>query len=898
MIKKHPFITRCGFLLGVLLQVSSGLRAGHNIGGEIIYNYLGNDQYEISLIVFKNCEPGTTGFDDPASLGVFETIGGDYYDDFSLPLTSTSIGLLPNDLVNPCNIVPPQLCIERAVYSIILTLPPLNGGYTIAYQRCCRADGIQNLGGNQQGTTLVATIPDFDEIGGYNSSARFSELPPVTLCRGSEFFFNHGATDPDGDALTYSFCNPFSGASGDNPAPSPPNGPPYNPVVWAGGFNADNPITGSPSFSIDPTTGYVTGTATTLGNFVVGVCVSEYRNGVLINSVRRDFQYRVIFCESSQANFPTLENSSYESCTGLEVNFENTSSASNNTSYHWDFGVPDTDTDTTNVSEPNFSFPGPGNYIITLTTNPGWPCEDQIQHEYIVYPPVVPSLTVGEYECIELLDTYDFTVSGSYSSLADISWNFGAGANPSSSTNDNPANVELPANAASWTVTVQVEENGCIGTDTETIINAPDAIASIQPQTVFCSGLTYDFSSNSLNATSLTWDFDGLGTEDLTDMQNPSYEYVTGGTYDVSLVVTGTNSCNDTATVTFDIAESPSPFFEPQPAQCLFNNSFGFEAEGATSLNPQYSWSFGPFANVQTSTLAEPTGITFDTPAYHDVTLTISESGCTASYTDSVGVAQSILPDFQIENTSGCPGLVAQVVAQTESVVPVNYIWNFGDGFVSSQGITVYTYEMPGTYSITATAFTNEGCYDSLTITFPNAVTIFPNPDPSFTIDPQTMDITDAETHISSVYQTGSCQYFMSDGGEMDECEFDYGWLASGVQTITHFVTSAEGCVSSTTGQVIIQGFTFYAPTSFTPNEDGINDFWLPVFTGVTSIDLSIFNRWGDLIYRSTDKERPWSGQIHDGMYYAINGVYHYRIIIKDLLLQSHEFEGRFSVIR
>jgi gliding motility-associated-like protein len=458
--------------------------------------------------------------------------------------------------------------------------------------------------------------------------------------------------------------------------------------------------------------------------------------------------------------------------------------------------------------------------------------------------------------------------------------------------------VEFPSSSASWTVTVQVEENGCIGTDTETILNAPDPVASIQPQDVFCNGLVYQFESSSINANQHIWDFDGLGTEDLSDLLNPTFEYITGGTYDVQLVVTGINACNDTSTVTFDIAENPAPYFEPQAAQCLANNSFSFEAQGETSLNPQYSWSFGPFANTASSTLAQPTGITFDSPGYHDVTLTISESGCTNSYTDSVGVALNILPDFEIENTVGCPGLIAQVVAVAESVVPVNYIWDFGNGFVSSQGVTVQTYDMPGTYSITATAFTNEGCYDSLTITFPNAVTVFPNPDAGFTIDPQIMEITEAECHISSIYQDGSCQYYMSDGGEIDECDFDYSWTASGVQTITQYVTSPQGCTSSATGEVIIQGFTFYSPTSFSPNDDGINDYWLPVMTGVTTLELNIFNRWGDLIFQSNDLERPWSGQIDDGKYYAPNGIYHYRIFIRDLLLQSHEFKGTFSVIR
>jgi gliding motility-associated-like protein len=111
-------------------------------------------------------------------------------------------------------------------------------------------------------------------------------------------------------------------------------------------------------------------------------------------------------------------------------------------------------------------------------------------------------------------------------------------------------------------------------------------------------------------------------------------------------------------------------------------------------------------------------------------------------------------------------------------------------------------------------------------------------------------------------------------------------------------VTNQQGCTSSATGEVIIQGFTFFAPTSFTPNDDGVNDFWHPEMTGVLSIDITIFNRWGDLIYQSNDLERPWSGQINNGKHFTPNGIYHYRIFIRDLVMQPHEFTGTISVVR
>ncbi|MBK8827707.1 MAG: hypothetical protein IPO26_13580 [Saprospiraceae bacterium] len=73
--------------------------------------------------------------------------------------------------------------------------------------------------------------------------------------------------------------------------------PPFAEVVYSAGYSATNPMGGSPQISIDPTTGIITGTPNLLGQFVVGVCVKEFKNGVQIGSIRRDFQFNVVNCQ-------------------------------------------------------------------------------------------------------------------------------------------------------------------------------------------------------------------------------------------------------------------------------------------------------------------------------------------------------------------------------------------------------------------------------------------------------------------------------------------------------------------------------------------------------------------------------------------------------------------------
>jgi hypothetical protein len=90
-----------------------------------------------------------------------------------------------------------------------------------------------------------------------------------------------------------------------DPAPNPPFGPPYNSIPWEAGYSTANLLGGNPALAIDPNTGILTGTPNTIGQFVVGVCVSEFRNGVLLGTYLRDFQFNVTQCNIPIAAIPS-----------------------------------------------------------------------------------------------------------------------------------------------------------------------------------------------------------------------------------------------------------------------------------------------------------------------------------------------------------------------------------------------------------------------------------------------------------------------------------------------------------------------------------------------------------------------------------------------------------------
>jgi gliding motility-associated-like protein len=215
----------------------------------------------------------------------------------------------------------------------------------------------------------------------------FKNYPPQIICINNPLFYDHSATDPDGDSLSYEFCETFIGGSNANPKPIPAP-PPYATVVYNPGFGIAKPMAGSPVVQINATTGMISGTPNLIGRFVVTVCCHEWRNGVIINTVKREFQFEVTNCSKAVvANIPQYSdefNTYIVECQNFTVNFDNLSTGG--FAYFWDFGVPGMDNDTSADFSPTFTYPDTGIYVVKLVVNRGSTCPDSISRFVKVFP--------------------------------------------------------------------------------------------------------------------------------------------------------------------------------------------------------------------------------------------------------------------------------------------------------------------------------------------------------------------------------------------------------------------------------------------------------------------------------------------------------------------------------
>lgn len=379
------------FLIVILCTIwSNSSSATHIVGGDLSYKCLGNDRYEIILTVRRDCFFGSAGapFDNPALVAIFSSthntlvtnIPGTLNGVFSMPL---SFNDTLNETVNSeCAFVGQQVCVETTTYIKEITLPFLEGGYTFAYQRCCRNETINNiLDPVNTGSVYSMEISEFG-MTECNASPSFNNWPPIYICNGLEFQFDHAAFDIDGDSLAYSLCVPTKSLDDNNPVINPMGivpAPPYDLVEWKSPFDLSNLLGGVP-LTIDVNTGNLTATPDMVGQYLVGVCVEEFRDGVSIGKTIRDFQFNVRACTA-----PPKVDFQYAliNCETLKVFFNNLSTDVDD--YEWQIDLGNGNIEVLYEENPSFLFPEEGTFPVTLIgVRASDGCSDTIVKDIIV----------------------------------------------------------------------------------------------------------------------------------------------------------------------------------------------------------------------------------------------------------------------------------------------------------------------------------------------------------------------------------------------------------------------------------------------------------------------------------------------------------------------------------
>ncbi|MFK7799950.1 MAG: gliding motility-associated C-terminal domain-containing protein [Aureispira sp.] len=419
------------------------------VGGDMNYRYLGNDQYEISLTIFRDCDTGLPWFDNPANVYIYVGQTSNLFGQLRINYNPQINDTLDISLSDSCLTVTTSACIHTTTYTDTIVLPFNGAGYTIAYGRCCRNIDIVNIVGPTGTGAAYWTYISPLSLLFRNNSATFNEWPDVYLCAGVPLAIDQSATDVDGDSIVYELCTPSDKTNVSSP-------PPYPDVVWASPYSLNNMLGGPDSLRINPNTGLLEGTPQNAGVFLVGVCLKEYRNGALISQTRRDFQYIVGPCSNrTVASFDTVQPPCNSS---LNIPFFNSSTGIFQLDYAWQFDVWGSST----ATNPSFTFPDTGNYSIQLIADAGSLCADTITMPiYISLEGLLLSAPNDTLLCKD--DTIELTVSNALDAYTDtVFYSWSPSADIISGADNDTALAFLQANQT-YTV-IGVNSHGCADT--------------------------------------------------------------------------------------------------------------------------------------------------------------------------------------------------------------------------------------------------------------------------------------------------------------------------------------------------------------------------------------------------------------------------------------------------
>lgn len=858
----------------ILLLTTSSLLAwaDHITGGEMYYSYGGGSSgqhvYNVTLKLFMRCNSGRQ-FPDPAVMSVFNKTTNSRVQDISVRISSRETINLSNQDV--CITNPPDVCYEVAYYHFTVSLPASAAGYTIASEVNYRIRGINNLSaGSQVGATYTCDIPG--SANADNHSAHFTGSDLVVVCADNYFSYSFAAEDVNNDQLVYSFCGAYmSTTAGVNGVPA--GNPPYNFVPYAyPDFMETSPL--GPKVSIDPATGLITGIAPVQGIYVVTVCASEVRNGVVIATQRKDLQINIADCSIAAAS---LEED-YMLCGNTRsAVIQNRSTSPLIVSYDWAvFNPAGTSIFTASTPALSYTFAVNGTYTVQLIVNKGQTCSDTDYAKVYVYPGLEPDFSTTGI-CITKTTLFTDQTTLVSGSLNSWTWDFGDLSSFTDVSDQQNSSYNYSSVGDKFVRLIVTTTDGCRDTvdKTVTIIDRPPIRLAFS-DTLIC--LNDQLPLLAEGTGSFTWSPGSFISA--TNISNPVVSPPITTWYYVEL---NTDGCINRDSVLVRVVDHVSL----QPMNDTTICSGDTIRLRLVSDGLQYAWT--PTAQLIDPAVQDPQAITPVTTNYQVMAVI---GGCSANASIRVTTVPYPLARAGAD-TVICYNTLATLHSFTDgnswSWSPANYLSN-----ASLLEPVAYP---PRTTPFVFTAYeSTRGCPK------PSRDTIL------VTVLPEIQPFAGRDT----VVITGQPLQLQASGGESYLWSPSYSLSANNIANpIALFREPADlirykvevynnaGCFDSAFVSVKVFATlpAVFVPTAFTPNSDGKNDRLLPVIAGMQKMEyFNIYNRWGQLVFSTSMNGYGWDGRING----QLQGTNTYVWMVKaiDYLGQPYFRKGMVTLIR
>jgi gliding motility-associated-like protein len=433
-----------------------------------------------------------------------------------------------------------------------------------------------------------------------------------------------------------------------------------------------------------------------------------------------------------------------------------------------------------------------------------------------------------------------------------------------------------------------VSDANCVGSATGVASVTVNQIptASISGDAMICIGQSTNLNISFNGVAPFTYTYtNGVTTIGpvITGNSNVTIPVSPGATTTYSLVSLNDANCPGTLSGSAEVWVNPLP----QPA--ITGDLVICDGESSTlTATPgfvSYVWSTG----------SSSTFIDVTTGGIYAVTVT-DLNGCSNSTAANFIVNQTPVISFTNDTSLTCD--IPKINFTNTSTYPPGsqFTWNFGDSANSTQANPSHIYQEPGTYTVSLAITTQAGCFAEASQ--PVDIIFFPLAQAKFTADPEATNVFNARVQFTdqSDYAV-SWLWDFNDGNKSIEQNPVHYFQEIGNYKVTLIVTNVSGCPDAYVREVVVN--PFYIPNAFTPNADGINDYFFNAgyVLDVKSYTLRIFNRWGQKVFEGADYNDFWNGKDSNGEP-APNGVYVYRIDVVTKGGKEHRFNGTVTLVR
>lgn len=831
------------FSLVFILSLSN-VFGKHISGGEMSYVYLGpgttpgTAKYLVTLKLYRECNaPADAAQLDPtATFTVFSNI----------PYAQVrNIENIPGDPIQIVQKIPDNPCIDDAIESAVCfqtrsysttidDLPITANGYIVAYQRCCRIDGMTNIDSYSVGSTYFAKIPGNMNFGAQtNTSPVFVSNDAVLICSGHPFNFDFSATDADGDSLVYAFYTAYSGGGPTSPpstcstctAPDPAAAPPYHLVFYQSPYSAAQPM-GS-AVTINSHTGLISGTAPNLGVganqiFDITVLVSEYRNGIRIGEHFKDLQVRVVDCRVATAVLAPKP----ATCDGFTVHFKNDYDNNPEPTYFWDFGDGSTDT----IAQPSHTYATAGVYTLKLVLNRNGACADSTTSQVRVFPGFFPGFSSAG-QCTNSAVQFTDQSTTNYPTINSWMWNFGDNL---TSTAQSPSHVYTTP--GSYTISLIVaSDKGCVDTLSKTLDVYASPPLTVPNDTLICYIDTIQL--NTVGSGSFLWSPNYM-ISDVT-ARSPFVSPDVTTTYTVT--ISDAFGCTGKDSVKVNVVNFVTLFKPADTTLCQGDQV----VLRIVSDGLHYVWT--PAASLNDPTIKNPIATPTAPTTYHVVA---NIGKCVSQADININTVPYPAANAGLDQEI-CYGASTQLQASGGSI----YSWSptiFLDNSHIANPRVIKPYA--GVRYI-VTVRDTLGCpkpvRDTVILNVDRLVAYAGSPDTSVVLG-----------QPLQLFASGGTNYLWTPSTWLDDPTI-HNPIALPLDDIRYFVRVSNNIGCFANGSIRVKVYKIpadlYVPSAFAPT--GVNNIFRPILVGIRTLDLfRVYNRWGQMLYSGADASGGWDG--------------------------------------